>query len=98
MSADVTDLMYNVSVSGVDISPLTATISGTQYCPELTPCQEYTITVTPFSTSPNYVGMNTTIANTTTGGMYQQSIIHYITMDVWDYMHLSYMSDLGISI
>ena len=82
MSADVTDLMYNVSVSGEDISPLTATTSETHYCPELTPCQEYTITVTPFSTSPNYVGMNTTITNTTIGGIYQQYMIHYITMDV----------------
>ena len=60
--------MYNVSVSGADLSPLNATTNETKYCPELTLCLQYTITVTPFSTFPDYVGMSTTITNTTSGG------------------------------
>ena len=70
MSDDVTNLIYNVSVSGTDLSPLYATISKTQFCPELTPCQEYTATVTPFSTSPDYTGNSTTITDTAPGGIY----------------------------
>ena len=68
VSADVTNLMYNVSVSGTNSLPLTFTTSGVKYCPELTPCQEYTITVVPFSTLPDYVGAsNSTKANVTGG-------------------------------
>ena len=55
VSDDVTNLTYNVSVSGADSPSFTITTSDTKYCPELSPCQEYTITVTPFSTFPDYV-------------------------------------------
>ena len=78
VSADVTNLMYNVSLSGEDLSPLTITINETQYCPELTPCQEYTVTVTPFSTFPYYVGMSTTITNATFGGSSKHNTVHDI--------------------
>ena len=67
-SSDVTALSYNVSVNKDGLSDLIATTNETEYCPELTPCQEYTVTVTPFSTSPDYVGTYTTITNTIAGG------------------------------
>ena len=57
VSSDVTDLMYNVSVSGTDLSPFHVTTKDTKYCHAmLTPCQGYNVTVTPFSTSSNYTG------------------------------------------
>ena len=59
VSADVKDLMYNVSVTciGADLSLMNVTTNDTECCHGmLTPCQTYNITVTPFSTSPNYVG------------------------------------------
>ena len=68
VSADVTDLMYKVSASGVDLPPLNLTTKDTQHCPELTPCQEYKFTVTPFSTFPNYTGASNSTNATINGG------------------------------
>ena len=68
VSADVTNLMYNVSVSGANLLSFTIQTSETQYCPELIPCQEYTVTVTPFSSSPDYKGASSTITYTAPGG------------------------------
>ena len=68
VSADVTNLTHNVSVSGANSPLVTVTTSDTKHCLELTSCQEYTLTVTPFSISPDYVGTsnntNATIAGT----------------------------------
>ena len=69
ISSDVTDLMYNVSVGGANLSPINAITSEAQYCIELTPCQEYTVTVTPFSTSPDYTGNSASITDTIPGGI-----------------------------
>ena len=69
LSDDVANLMYNVSVSGANSSPLNpVTTSDTKYWPELTPCQEYTITVIPFSTSHDYVGASNSTNTTIIGG------------------------------
>ena len=72
VSHDVDGVEYNVYIfSGGDhlLLPPPITTSETQDCPELTLCQEYTVTVTPFSTSPDYIGDNTTVTNTTPGGI-----------------------------
>ena len=68
VSADVTNLMYNLSVSGANWPLVTVTTSDTNYCLELTLCQEYTITVTPFSISPGYVGTSNSTNATIDGG------------------------------
>ena len=68
VSADVADLMYNVLLSGPDLSTLNITTNDTQYCPKITPCQEYTVTVTPISTTLNYMGSSNAITDTTIGG------------------------------
>ena len=68
VSADVTNLMYSVSVSGPDLPVLTKTTKDTQYCTELTPCKQYNITVTPFSTFPDYTGASNSTNDTTNGG------------------------------
>ena len=69
VSNNVMGLMYIVSVEGADISILNVTTSETHYClDELTPCQKYNITVTPFSTSPYYVGASNRTTGTIDGG------------------------------
>ena len=70
VSDDVTNLMYNVSVKGADSLSLSVTTSDTKYCLGLSPCQEYAITVTPFSTSPNYVGASNSTKATIIGGTF----------------------------
>ena len=67
-SSDVTELIYNVSVSKVGVSPLNVTTNETQYCTELTPCQEYIVTVTPFSTFPKYTAGSNSVTLTTPEG------------------------------
>ena len=67
-SSDVTELVYNVSVSEAGLSLLNVTTNETQYCTELTPCQEYTVTVTPFSTFPNYTADSNDVTYTTPEG------------------------------
>ena len=67
-SSDVTELVYNVSVSKADWSHLNVTTNEAEYCTELTPCQEYTVTITPFSTSPNYTGASNTVTLNIPGG------------------------------
>ena len=66
--SDIIALSYNVSVSGADLSPLAITTNETKFCLELTPCQEYTVTVTPFSTSPDYTGASKSKTVTIHGG------------------------------
>ena len=69
ISDDVKDLMYNISVSGADLLPLTITTNETQYCVEsIAHCQEYTFAVNPFSTSLEYIGGNVAITIITPGG------------------------------
>lgn len=70
-SSDVGDVMYNVSLTGPGVLPFTITTTDCQHCPEFTPCQEYTITVTPFSTSPDYTGIRSTINYIAYGGKIQ---------------------------
>ena len=43
-------------MSGADLPAMSVTTSETNYCLEVTPCQEYVITVTPFSTFLDYMG------------------------------------------
>ena len=69
ISSDITNLMYHVSVGGVNLSPMNATTSETQYCLELTPCLEYTVSVTPFSTSPEYTGTSNSVTDAIPGGI-----------------------------
>ena len=69
VSADVTNLMYNVSVGGAELSPLSITTSETRYCLNLAPCQEYNITVTPLSTSPDYAGTSNRTTDAVEGGI-----------------------------
>ena len=71
-SADVTNLMYTVSVSGDNLPDFNHTTIETEYCPELIPCQEYTVAITPFSTSPSYIGVSNSVKDTVTGG-----IVHF---------------------
>ena len=68
VSADVTDLMYNVSLGGADLPLLIIPTNDTQYCLKLTPCWKYIITVTPFSTNPGYVGVSNNTEAATDGG------------------------------
>ena len=69
VSSDVTNLMYSVSVDGTESSSQTITTIETQHCLyDLTPCQEYIITVIPFSTSSDYVGASNSIMDTIDGG------------------------------
>ena len=74
MSADVTHLIYNLSVSGADSSSLNVMTNETHHCTELIPCQEYTVTVTPFSTAPDYTGNSMTITDNAPGGILIYSV------------------------
>ena len=67
-SYDVTNITYNVSVTGGSVPPFNATTSELEYCQELKPCQKYNISVTPFSSSPDYVGASSTITYSVPGG------------------------------
>ena len=69
VSSDVTNLFYFVLVGGANLSPIYAITSEVEYCTELTPCQEYTVTVTPVSTSPDYTGNSSSVTDTIPGGM-----------------------------
>ena len=69
ISADVTDLTYNVSLSGADQTTLNTTTNETSDCPTITPCQEFNITVTPFSPSLGYVGASNSTTDYIDGGM-----------------------------
>ena len=54
--SDIIALSYNASVSGADLSPVVITTNETKYYLELTLCQEYNVTVTPFLTFLDYTG------------------------------------------
>ena len=71
-SADVTNLMYTVSVSGDNLLALNHTTNESNFCLEITLCQEYNVTVTPFSTFPDYIGARSTVSRTVPGG-----IVHF---------------------
>ena len=68
VSADVTDLTYNISLSGADQTTLNTTTTETNDCPAITPCQEFIIIVTPFSPSLGYVGANNSTTDYIDGG------------------------------
>ena len=63
-SSDVTQLVYNVFVSEAGLSFLNVTTNETQYCTKLTSCQEYIVTVTPFSTFPKYTADSNNVTYT----------------------------------
>ena len=70
VSTDVTNLMYNVLISGADLSPFNVTTNDTECCHDmLTTCQVYNITVTPFSTLSNYVGVSNRTEDAIDGGI-----------------------------
>lgn len=69
ISADVTDLTYNVSLRGEDQTTVNTTTTKTSACPTITPCQEFIITVTPFSPSLGYVGASNSTTDYVDGGM-----------------------------
>ena len=81
VSTDVTNLMYNVSVSGADPSSLNVTTKDAKCCYGIiTPCQGYNITVTPFSTSSNYTGASTGTEDVIDGGTLMLSDVILLTI------------------
>lgn len=88
VSDDVAEtLSYDVLVTGTDMFTLNAVTNHTQLCLEkLTPCQEYTVTVTPFSTSPNYTGTPYMITGEYSGGtVCTQSYLMYEVHSPYEY-------------